>query len=243
MATSRVIGGNTVPDATETTKGIVQLASDGNTAPSLAVQGNDTRLANPIQAQDNLGNQIGTRFTYLREGGDISFNDLGGGVLQITTIDNVGKVAKDQITFFTAFQQFTNPIIPLDGTPPLITEGVQIMSTSYTPVSSSNKITVQVFANLSHSFGGALPVVLFSSLSSNALATGTDHLSNTGVTASMELLYVETISSSAPRTYSVRSGSNAGGILAFNGAYPGGVATAIYGGTLKSYIRITEFRP
>lgn len=80
-----------IPYATEAAPGKVQLAADGDTAAGEAVQGDDARVNTPIQAQDSGGAAIGTRFSHLREGTDISLTDLGGNILEIASASGVGS--------------------------------------------------------------------------------------------------------------------------------------------------------
>jgi len=68
-----------IPDGTEAQKGKVQFAANLDTASLEAVQGNDSRVNTPIQAEDSGGNPVGTRFSHLKAGANITLSDAGGG--------------------------------------------------------------------------------------------------------------------------------------------------------------------
>jgi hypothetical protein len=73
-----------VPDASTTVKGKVLLAADGEVSSTKAVTGSDARVNNPIQAKDNGGSAIGTRFHHIKQGSNVTLTDDGLGNLVVS---------------------------------------------------------------------------------------------------------------------------------------------------------------
>ena len=125
--------------------------------------------------------------------------------------------------------------IPLDSTAPLITEGFQILSTSFTPLASSSKI--RIIANLQVSNSTAGRSIIAAVFINGALAETFAVYSttaNTGCILPVNVLINST--SKTAKTIAIRIGANAAGTTYF-----GTVGTNTLGGAINKSYSITEF--
>lgn len=77
--------------ATTDKVGVVELATDGETGPSVVVQGNDTRLSHPINAQDSGGTPIGgAPFSTIRSLSNVLFTNPAAGILGVAAAGSAG---------------------------------------------------------------------------------------------------------------------------------------------------------
>ena len=98
--------------------------------------------------------------------------------------------------------------IPADNTTPLNSEGTQILTTSFTPTSTSNKIEVQFNGYLNHSTEqGLMVLALFED--STCVGARWQRQPNNGIAIS-SLQFEFTPSSTAAATYSLRAGPSSG---------------------------------
>lgn len=132
-----------IPDATTTTKGKVELATDGETTAGLAVQGNDSRLLG-VSVKKNSGAVVGTRRNInVIEGSNVTLTVADDG----TDIDVTIAASTTPTSIQTAFAVDTNASSPSD------------IATGFTP-----KIAVVLATVLDGAGNGAMSV---------GLATGT----------------------------------------------------------------------
>ena len=124
--------------------------------------------------------------------------------------------------------------VPLDNTAPLITEGWQIWTTSFTPISATSRIIVQFGITSSHSTTGTNIMSLFAGTTNIGCAAGrTDSVTNTAVPLNITQVYAP--GSTASITFSARLGNSANGTSRCNS-----IGASTLGGALVSSYIITE---
>jgi hypothetical protein len=132
-------------------------------------------------------------------------------------------------------------VLPQDDTIPQITEGIEVMTLSITPKSTSNILYIDVcIALMSNSFAGAHTYVaaLFQDSTANALASATMATAASGIEkAGPNFRHKMTAGTTSSTTFSVRIGSSSAGTTTFNGES----SSRKLGGSLASSITITEY--
>jgi hypothetical protein len=167
--------------------------------------------------------------------------DKGAGAVNASGlyVGGHGTVAQEIIVTSAAIDS-TASNIPNDTSKPLITEGKGVFSQAVTPINASSIITVEVELQLSHaSTGTDLVASVFDSAISatDAVAVGPVAAAGTHMTPAV-VKYSFTAGSLSARTISVRYGGNTGTTFLNQGS-----ATAFYGGTITSSMKITEVLP
>jgi hypothetical protein len=134
-----------------------------------------------------------------------------------TQTDADGIAQYGQITIVqTLFASYTaisavTAVIPIDGTVPQNTEGVQILSLTITPKKSTNKIRLRFQGNLSaHTAGASVIAAVFSSNSPNALQATRYAIPSTDQMLPIILECEDSPGAITPVTYTVRVGISAG---------------------------------
>ena len=127
--------------------------------------------------------------------------------------------------------------IPRDDTIPQKTEGNERMTCTITPVSSKNKLKIEVVAQLSNSGVTDLTAALFQDSTSGALCSGASTTPGGNSRAPISFTYYMEAGTTSATTFKVRVGGS-GGTTYFNG-FSGG---RLYGGTMYSSITITEIQ-
>ena len=128
-------------------------------------------------------------------------------------------------------------VMNADNTIPLASEGTQILSTSFTPTSTSNKIEVKFYGLLAHSTSGGMQVV---ALFEGSTCKGAQWIrqSTTG-TAISSLEFEFTPSSTDAATYSLRYGPTTGTA----NVNRDGLGTFTLGGLSEISMTVTEVKP
>lgn len=127
--------------------------------------------------------------------------------------------------------------INIDDTIPQSNEGNEFMSLPITPTNASNKLLIEALAfhgysnNTNWVQGG-----LFQDAIANALASATSYDAYSGGIRPMPLRAYVTAGTTSPTTFKVRVGGYLGGTTYFNG----GAAGRSLGGSMCSFITITE---
>jgi hypothetical protein len=134
----------------------------------------------------------------------------------------------------------TTAAIPNDDTIPQITEGVEVLTLSYTPKSATSRVRVNAVVHTSISNGSRVQgiIALFLNGGANAVyATGATQEDGNG-TQQIPLIvqWEHDPGSTSAQTYAVRVGPS-GGTMAINGLPSG----RRYGGVQISSISVTEF--
>ena len=125
--------------------------------------------------------------------------------------------------------------IPFDNTIPQNTEGNEFMTLIVTPTSATNKLLIEVVANVGYSAATNMGVALFQDTTASALAAMLDYMAAGGQPQSIKLAHYMTAGTTSATTFKVRVGGSNGGTTFFNGA-----AAGLYGGVMASSITITE---
>ena len=149
---------------------------------------------------------------------------------------NSGTVLQRTRVSSTAQSQPTT-VIPADNTTPLSSEGTQILSTSFTPTSTSNKIEVKFNGLLAHtSAGGILVLALFEGSTCKGAKWMKQMSNGTGI-SSIEFEF--TPSSTDAATYSLRYGPTAGTANVNRDS----ASTFTLGGLSEISMTVTEVKP
>jgi len=166
---------------------------------------------------------LGTSDTTLATQGNIKSYIDGDGLIQI-------------VNFETGEKAYTNSaVIPADDTIPQSDEGFEVMTLSITPEYADSKLKIDVQACFDA--GGSSKVcALFKNSETNAIACSYNYNNSNFYTTHTLSKIID--SGSTEQTFKVRVGSNSGAVT-FNG---NNNDIALYGGTLNSYITITEIR-
>lgn len=226
-----------IPDASETAKGKSQFAADLDTASLEAVQGNDTRLASPIQGEDSGGTPVGGRYSAIRAQGSVVLTDLGGGKLGVglAAASLIDRVREENTTLFNIVNA-----IPSDGTIPQITEGDEIESVTITPKAVGNKFLIRGQAVFDGNAIAQACLALFVVGTNDSI--GVSGYRSSG-TADVGYPYVEaeyTSVGTSPVTFTMRAGQDAGPTL-LDVNQIGGVTD--YGAASKTWMEVLEYTP
>ena len=133
----------------------------------------------------------------------------------------------------TGAQANSAATIPLDDTIPQITEGAEYMTTTITPTSALNRLTITAEGSFQNGAGDQPAMALFQDATADARS-----VSKAGATAQMTplvLQYEMLAGTTSATTFRIRGGANTG-TTTFNG----GTAARLYGGALTSFIRVQE---
>ena len=153
------------------------------------------------------------------------------------TISGSGQVVVQVANTQTGTLATGSTAMTFGNTIPQITSGDQFMSLSFTPLSSTNKLKIDVIfqgSNTATSSSGFV-VALFAVGTSNALATAYNSQTNSSI-QTINFTHYMTSGTTSAITFTVRAGSGSGGTTSFNGQ-----SGSAYGnGTVASSITITE---
>ncbi len=130
-------------------------------------------------------------------------------------------------------------VIPGDNTIPQKTEGDQYMTVSITPKASGNILVIEgvAYAANSAAAGNSLILAIFQDTTSNALSTAVQLFSTSGGVVAIPFKYSMAAGTTSATTFNIRIGCNTAGTTTFNGS--GG--SQLFGGTLNSYLSVTEY--
>ncbi len=149
----------------------------------------------------------------------------GGGVVQVVNVQ-------------TGAVNTGATVLPLDDTIPQSGEGNEFMTLAITPTNASNKLKIEVVAQLASSAAAAqgLSLALFQDATAGALAA--NYMVGTAADYSYELVIIHymTAGTTSETTFKVRGGAHAAATVTFNGTAAG----RIFGGVIASSITITE---
>lgn len=144
-------------------------------------------------------------------------------------------IQRSEVANSTA-QSTTASIIPLDNTIPQITEGGEVLSGSFTPVSATSTFEVRVDLMVSTSNNISVCVALFQDTTANALAARWQKVPAADDLVNVSFIHRMSSVSVAATTFRVRIGS-AGSTTAINGT----TAARVGGGVVRSSITVTEY--
>lgn len=162
--------------------------------------------------------------------GDITAADMmAGSVVQV--VDATPYAANADIT----------TVIPFDDTPPLITEGTEILTATITPKHASSIMKILVTIPIVSGTAAASQIcaaVHKSTQAASIAAAAIQNHSSTNPIGFPPIYVSDTPGSVSPITYSVRFGQSASGTVRANGT----TVTRVFGGVSLCQLRIIEVR-
>ena len=131
----------------------------------------------------------------------------------------------------------TTATIPADNSIPQISEGVQVLSLAFTPISATSKLFFNITVNCAYNSGAAssITTALFQGATASAIAAGATGLPNSNYAMQPTVNYSMTSGTTSSITFTVRAGSSSG-TTTINGIN----GSALFGGVGYSSITITE---
>ena len=168
---------------------------------------------------------------------------LGGGLsLSGTTLSSVQPVDGSLVNSAIAEYAGTTAIsaaIPIDDTIPQIGEGYEIISTSYTMASTTNKLRIRFNGFFSGSTSQAVAVAaVFLNSNADALAASSSTLTTSNLTQPITLEHEFTPGTTSALTISIRIGVLSGKSVSMNSLS----TSRIFGGTAKSTLLLEEIK-
>lgn len=131
----------------------------------------------------------------------------------------------------------TVTVIPFDNTIPQITEGDQLITTTYTPKSITNKLRVRFEVNCcSNTAASSAIVALFLNSNSNAIRAATRYFNASDQMATLSFTHEFVPGTTSQITLSVRGGLTGSGRIFFNG----NTANQLFGGVNVMSLTIDE---
>jgi hypothetical protein len=125
----------------------------------------------------------------------------------------------------------TSTQIPYDDTIPQNTEGVEIISTSFTPTNASNKLRFKFTGMFAVTGPASGTCALFSGASAGAVAASSTRADSNDSPYQMSLMHEEVAGVTTAKTFAIRVGPSAAVTLSMNGTSAarrlGGVAKAV----------------
>jgi len=128
-----------------------------------------------------------------------------------------------------------NTLMPWDDTIPQVTEGTEVLSGSFTPVSASSTLLIEIFVPGSSNSLLRVGCALFQDGGANAIAANWQYIA-TNETGSFGFTHRMSSPGTSAITFAVRVGPNAASFY----VNANGSGTRVGGGTQKAYLRVTE---
>lgn len=187
-----------------------------------------TDLSNDVselQTQVATGLNVSDEFGALASKDDISTAELASG---FGAIDLQAPVLKT-----TNANTSISATIPLDSSIPQVGEGTEILSQSFTPISASSTIVIDVCVQGGAASNNSVAAAIFRNGASDAVAAGSTIFANNG-SSQVVLHYEESSGATSAITWSVR----VGGTFTLNG----NMGANTFGQKTISWIRIREVK-
>jgi hypothetical protein len=169
-----------------------------------------------------------------------SLNSVSASVGEFTLLSAGGR----PVTLFhgratNAAYTTLGTILPLDDSIPQITEGVEVLSITVTPTNAASVLQIDMQLHLGGGLSDLTGAALFIDATAGALAAAAICNGNTAQINTLNFSHIVSASNTTQRVYHVRAGSEAAADAFLNGD----TSTRLYGGTLISSIKVTEFLP
>ena len=144
---------------------------------------------------------------------------------------NLLQTATSQITASSG-----TATIPLDSTIPQISEGFQVFTTTFTPLSTTSRIIVEAdFVVSNNTAARTIMAALFKDGGANAVTVSATYSATANAAFIMRISYVFNSVSKTATTFALRLGANSTGTT-----YIGSAGTSTLGGVINNYFKITE---
>jgi len=206
---------------------LVPVASGGTGAPNAAA------------ARANLGAASADSVTQLTQTVADNQNALGDlAVLDAVGRDELeagfGQILIQRVRHETVVDSTITTTTPAyDSSKPQISEGDQVFSLSFTPLSASSTIRIKVFITGDNTAAAYILAAVFKNSDADAIAADAGFVPTISTPATVQVFHEEASGSTSARTYSVRAGV-AAGTFTINGA-------GTFGGLRKSHLLIEEW--
>lgn len=198
----------------------------------------DDPNAEIVEAELNAGDTFDiTRGKEGTSGHAWSASDNFAHTITAETIEEVGQVVQT-VHSQTGEVATGTTTIPDDDTIPQNTEGDEYMTATITPEDASNKLVIEVIANISVSISSTVMMALFQDSGADALAVAYDVTHSSTICTQLVLRHEMTAGTASLTTFKVRIGGNNSGTTTFNGR----AGARRFGGKMASSIRITEYK-
>lgn len=130
-------------------------------------------------------------------------------------------------------------VIPRDNTIPQSNEGTLVLSASIAPKAAGNKLAVSVTIHVGANAGCTAVASLFLGAEPSARAVANSTLTGNGASVVISFQYEMLALNTSTHTFNVRLGQDVNAALALNGT---GTVGALFGGTLRSFVEILEYK-
>ena len=206
----------------------VSAKDGGSFAGNIASSGTITATGGLIIANGaNIGSVGDTDAISIASNGVVTFSQTPVG-------DNAGKIIQIVNVQTGAVATGTTNTVN-DDTIPQKTEGTEFMTLAVTPTNASNKLLIEVIAQLADDGGDRTQMSLYQDDTANALASNNQFNSAGNATSNVAMRHFMTAGTTSETTFKVRAGG-INGTTTFNGE--GGAIKL--GGVYASSITITE---
>lgn len=158
---------------------------------------------------------------------------VANGGTGVATSNTILKIGRLEVTNF----QTATTVIPLDDTKPQVTEGDEMMTLSYTPISASSVLMIEVNAAFARAEVGHVSTAVFRDGAADAIGATSARIDDANAMLTYLLRFYITSGSTSASTFSVRVGPNSAGTVTFNGQSGAG----IFGGASYATLVITEY--
>ena len=128
-------------------------------------------------------------------------------------------------------------MVPFDDTIPQIGEGALfITANSFTPTCAAHLIEVAAAGWFSNSVANGVVFSVYRDSTADAVMSVAREFAGGNSFSSIEAIFLSTALSTAPTVFTARAGARAASTTTFNGT----VGARLFGGAVKSYIKLQE---
>ena len=152
-----------------------------------------------------------------------------------------GTVVQVKNHQFGSVLNLGNALVPYDDTIPQNDEGGEVMTLAITPLSTTNKLKIDILVNMSPTLSAEkIVIALFQDTNADAIACSCEELYDSNYMLAIPLTHFMTAGTTSSTTFKVRAGrtDSHGNALTING-YAG---SRKFGGVSVTSITITEIK-
>lgn len=232
------LGGTpTFPSSVVTLTGSQTLTNKTLTSPAI----NTPTINNPTLNTDTVSEYTSAAGVTI-DGVLLKDSKVNGSYITDTTVSNaqlaLGVSVQTVYTTYSAVATGTTTM-PFDDTIPQNTEGVEFITRTITPKSTTNILVIEAVLFLSHtSASGNLQAALFQDSTANALAAAASYQTTATGPLMVPISHAMVSGTTSSTTFKIRAGSGVAGTTTFNGQS----SARFFGAITKSFIKITEYK-